>query len=205
MATRKDIRVAFYDELEVATIELGYGEGEYSITEYGTGEVDDDARPHITQESPNTAETFPTIAHTYRTRTDPMNRGVAPTDAEVDEVGERSYTYAETREIQFTVTVVSDSDMEKEDVYEALKGHFTAYQKNIKDNSELHDDVYRVDVADSNPNNMTDRTPRGYDDSLTISLFCERYYEESVNPTTDVFVGVDSENDGTIDETYTTT
>jgi len=183
MATRKDIRVAFYDELETAA----------------------PSETNITQESPNTVEVFPTIAHTYRTRPDPINRGVAPTSVTTDTDGEQTYTRSETREIQFTATVVSDSDMEKEDVYETLKGYFGGYEKNIKDYTDLHPDIYQIRVSDSNPNNMTDRTPRVYGDSLTISLFFERYYEEDVDPTTGVSFGVDADGDGTIDETYTTT
>ena len=183
MATRKDIRVAFYDELETAA----------------------PSAANITQESPNTVETFPTVTHTYRTRADPINRGTAPTSVTRDTAGDQSYTYSETREIQFTVTVVSDSDMEKEDVYETIKGYFGGYEKNIKDITDIHSDIYRVDVANSSPNNMADRTPRVYGDSLTISLFFERYYEEDVDPTTGLSFGVDADGDGTIDETYTTT
>lgn len=182
MATRREIRETFYDELDTATTVAT-----------------------ITQQSPNSVEELPAITHTHQTREDVMNRGTAPTSVTTDEEGDQTYTYSELLETQFTVTMLSDDVQEQEDVYEDVHSHFKRYDNQLKSPSSLHEDVYRVNVADVQPNDMVERQPRVRGDALTVSVFYQQFYEQDVNPTTGVALNVDADNDGVADETYTTT
>lgn len=184
MATRRDVREQFYDELNSAVV--GYG-----VT--------------VTQEQPNLEEDLPAVKHNDLYRKVTINRGNAPTDVTVDADGEQKYTYSSQMEAQFTLTIVSDSEQEKENIYEQVRAYFEAYTHPLKDASSLQTDVYRIEVGDSEPNDMLERSPRARADTLTVNVFFERFFTQDVDPTTDVVQNVDSDNDGTIDNTYTTT
>jgi len=184
MATRRDVREAFYAELASAA-------AGYDVT--------------VTQEQPNLEEDLPALKHNDLYREVTLNRGNAPTSVTTDADGEQEYTYSSQMEAQFTLTIVAADEQKKEDLYEQVRSYFEAYTHPIKDASDLQMDVYHIEVGDSEPNDMLERSPRARADTLTVNVFFERMFTEDVDPTTDVVQNVDSDNDGTIDETYTTT
>ena len=183
MATRREVREAFYSELDSAA-------AGYNVT--------------VTQEQPNLEEDLPALKHNDLYREVTLNRGNAPTSVTTDADGVQEYTYSSQMEAQFTLTIVTADEQVKEDLYEQVRSYFEAYTHPIKDASDLQTDAYRIEVGDSEPNDMLERSPRARADTLTVNVFFERMFTEDVDPTTDVVQNVDSDNDGTIDNTYTT-
>lgn len=185
MATRRDIREAFYAELETAA----------------SGHV---TASSIGQDHPNSDEDLPAIVHNDDYRHVPMNRSASPTRVTTDTDGEQTYTYSRIVQAQFLVTIVSDDEQEKEDAYEAVRSYFEPYSTPVKDASSLQTDAFRIEVEDATSRDFTDREPASRGDSLAINISFERLYDTDVDPTTTVEQNVDGDNDGTIDETYTT-
>lgn len=165
MATRRQIREAFYAELATAA-------SEYTVS--------------IGQDEPNSEEELPAIRHNDLYRELRINRGNAPTRVTRDSDGDQEYIYSSQMEAQFTLTVISDDEQEKEDLYEDVRSHFEAYTHPIKDASDLQTDVYRIEVTDAESVDMTDRQPRARGDALEVNVFFERLYTQDVTPTTEV-------------------
>lgn len=186
MATRRQVREAFYGELETAV----------------SGLV---PPSNIGQDDPDSDEDLPNIVHSDSYRKVPMNRGAAPVKVTEGTDGEEEYTYVSMMQARFTVSVYSDDESEKEDIYEALRQYFEAYTHPVKDASSIQSDVHRVEVQDSNSDDLTDRDPVARGDRLAINLGFQRFYTQDVDPTTEVNQSVDADNDGTTDNTYTTT
>lgn len=184
MATRRQVREAFYAELETA------------------------ADPHVTnvgQDHPNDDEDLPAIVHNDDYRKVPMNRGQGPTDVTLDGDGnEIEHIFTSLIEAQFVVTVLADDEQVKEDAYEAVRSHFEEYTHPVKDASALQSDVYRIEVQDSSSQDFEEREPIARGDSLSINVSFKRFYAKSVDPTTEVQQNVDADNDGTDDNNYTT-
>lgn len=164
MATRRDVREAFYGELETSVSSLV-------------------PSSDVSQEHPNSKEDLPSVVHNDNYRKVPMNQGTAPTDVVTDDQGnDVSYQYTSLVQARFDVTIVSDDESEKEDIYEAIRTHFEPYTL-YRDPSELQADVYRVEVTDAASNDLTDRDPTARGDTLTINCTFERHYLEDVTAT----------------------
>lgn len=187
MATRKQVREAFYTELETAAS--------------GTNVEADD----IGQEYPNEPEELPAIAHTDRYRLVPMNTNTGPVDTQQGADGTEALIYSEVMEAQFMVVVVSDDEAEKESVYEAVRSHFGDFTTPVRDAEELHADIDRVEVLDADPADSESRDPPMRGDRLDITLLFERFYTRDTTPATEVQHNVDVNLDGTTDESRTTT
>jgi hypothetical protein len=194
MATRRDVREAFYDELDTAAQSL----------------VPSD---NITQEEPNSLEDLPTIVHNDDYRPMPMNNRSAPTRVERDANGFiESVSFTKTMQARFTLSIQASDEQVKENIYEQVRTYFEDYTysaSHFPDPSSIQTDVYNVDVEESNSDDATDREPPARVDILLVSLGYERVrtlergtdFEaiESVDHLVDVG------DDGTVEETYTTT
>lgn len=190
MATRKDIREAFYAELETAADGLV-------------------PPADITQEYPESEENLPAIVHDDAYRPIPMHNNSAAAGVVRDESGAViEYEYSKPMQAQFTVLVLSADEMEKENIYESLSSHFEEFTLPISDPSEIHTDLYRVEVLDVNSQDDEDREPVARGDSMTIHLDFERVYTRDVDSIDEVQHEVDSgttdTGDGITDFTQTT-
>jgi hypothetical protein len=186
MATRRQIRENFYAELETAA----------------GGFV---AAGDIGQEYPNEDETLPAIVHNDNYREVPMNTNTGPVAVQTDSAGVQAEVYSEVMEAQFSILVVSDDEDLKEDIYEAVRSHFGNFKFPTRDASEIHADAYRVEVNDANSDDTENRDPPARGDRLAINVGFERYYTRDTTPAESVTLNQDADNDGTTDETYTTT
>lgn len=186
MVTRRTVRETFYTALEDAA------DGLVSASD-------------ISQERPESDEKLPCIVHNDNYRPVPMNRGNAPTDVIRDEsgavVGE---VYTTIIEAQFDVTVLSDDESEKEDIYEAVRSYFEPFT-HYKSARSLQSDVFRIEVDDSSSNDLTDRNPIGRGDTLAVRLQFERHYTDDVTPvdTVDQTVDIDGDDIEDISNTIT--
>lgn len=191
MASRRAIREAFYAELETAA----------------SGFV---PTSNITQEEPNSDEDLPAIVHDDNYRQVPMNRSAAPTDVTYSNGVVQSITYSRMMQAQFSVTIISDDEQEKEDIYEAVRTYFEPYSTPIKDASSLQTDAHRVEVNDATSRDDPDREPTSRGDSLSINIGFERKYTISRSGgdfgTMDTIEhDIDVDGDGTADIENTTT
>jgi hypothetical protein len=186
MASRREVREAFYSELETAADGLV-------------------PPSNIGQQYPEAAEDLPTIVHNDNYRPVPMNRGAAPVEVVDNNDGTSTEYYVTMMEAQFTLTVLSESEDTKEDIYEAVRSYFEPFEHPFKDTSDIQEDVHEVGVTDSNSNDQTDREPVARVDTLRINLGFKRLYGDTNDHVTDIEHEVDIDGDGTAENTYTTT
>lgn len=194
MATRRTIRESFYTELDSAA---------------GTLVASD----NISQEEPNTKEDLPAIVHSDAYRPVPMNNRSAPTSVTVDNAGViQSVTFSRTMQARFTLTIQSDDEQEKEDIYEQVRSHFEDYTYNdaaFPDPSDIHPDMHDIGVEGSDSSDLTERKPPARGDIVEVTLGYERTktFERGTDFDTidEIDHRIDADNDGTTDETYTTT
>lgn len=186
MATRQDIRENVYSELETAI----------------DGLVDPQ---QVTQESSDATEVLPTLVHNDAYRLIPMNTNTGPSDTITSGNEVTAYVYTRLIEAQFTCTVRSEDELEKESIYEALRQHFEEYTLPVADEKDIHADVYRVEVTDSTSDDDTEREPIARGDSLTVSVFFKRYYERPVDAVDTIEQSLDTDNDSIVDFTQTIT
>lgn len=185
MATRQQIREAVYDNIETA--------------------VDGLVPPaQVSQENSNSTEALPTVVHNDAYRLVPMNNGRGPTGVETNNDGAIiGHNHSRQIEARFSLTVRAEDELVKENIYEALRTYFEKYTVPVADESDIHPDVYRVEVTDSNSDDDEEREPVARGDTLTLNVFFEREYTRDVDPIDTVEQGVDSDNDGSTDFNYT--
>lgn len=186
MATRRNIREAFYSELETAA------SGHVSASSIG-------------QEYPNEDESLPAIVHTDNYRDVPMNTKTGIADTTTDATGVQEEIYSQVMEARFSVLVVGDDEQAREDAYEAIRTYFEEFEYPVKDATTLHSDVNTIRVMDSNSEDTEERDPPARGDRLQVNVQFERFYVKDVDPATDINLNVDADNDGVDDITYTTT
>jgi len=96
----------------------------------------------------------------------------------------------------------------KEDIYEAVRTYFEEFTLPVRDESNIHNDVHRVEVLDVNSQDDEDREPIVRGDSLTVNLGFERIYDRDVEDIEGVQqsfdVGTTDTGDGIDDFTRTT-
>lgn len=205
MASRRDIREAFYAELEDA------------VSAYVS--ADD-----ITQEFPNVEEELPKVVHADDYRKVPMNGASAnPHDIVRDDSGAvEQIVFYSMMEAQFGVSVVDSDEQRKEDTYEALRRHFEKFEHGFWDANSIQADAHDITVNDSTSDDAEDRDPIARSDNVTINIGFKRDFrvlredltgQYSSDEYDDTFSGtiqsvdtlVDVRDDGTVEETYTTT
>lgn len=174
MASRRDIRQAFYDALETAA----------------SGFVPAD---NIKQIRPETTEDLPAIVHRDDYTKIPINDGSsAPTELVRDDAGNVTQEVFETlHEASFGVTFIDSDEGRREDTYEAVRKYFERYQHAAWDSSSLHADVQWVEVLNSTSEDDTDVTPTNRGDRLIIRLGFTREHEHDVTATSTVNRTVD--------------
>jgi len=183
MATRRQVREAFYAELETAV----------------DGLVDP---TNVTQEGPDGEEDLPAVTHGYQTRDAPLNRETAPIRSSTQN-GETTYTYVKNIQILFSVTVQSDDAQLEEDIYEAVRTYFEKYDTPVADVTTIQSDVHDIDVTDATTDNDTERGPPLRADRIDIELTYQRFYEDTGDNLTEVDARFDQDNDGQTDEQRT--
>jgi hypothetical protein len=203
MATRRAVRESFYDEL---------GSAVGSLVDTG----------NVSQEEPNSTEDLPAVVHDDDYRPVPMNNKSAATDVATDSNGVSKVTFSTPMEARFTLTILAQDEQLKEDIYESVRSYFEDYTysaSHFPDPSEIQTDVHHVEVRDSNSNDLTEREPPARADVLLVTLGYERLKtgvrsdladgsgdeDFTFDTIEEVEHNVDADNDGTVDNTYTTT
>lgn len=188
MATRKDIRQAFYNHLEIAS----------------SGLVPAD---NISEEEPDSDENLPAIVHGDDYRKIPLNMGSGgPTHIVYDQYGDATEeVYHSVREASFGVVPLDTDESRREDIYEAVCSYFEKYEEPAWDASDIHSDVKWVRVLDANSTDQTNSTPLVRGDRLIIRLTFVRDHRKAVDAVDQMNLSVDVEDDGTVEETYTFT
>lgn len=191
MATRRQVREAFYADLETA---VGVGTANELVPASNIG-----------QEYPNSEEELPAVVHNDNYRPVPMNTKGSIVGVYTDTSGTQAEVYVELMQAQFSLLVVSDNEQEKEDIYEAVRTHFGEYQYPVKDESTLQQHVHRVEVQDATSQDTEDRDPPARGDRLAVNVGFQRFYTKDTTPIEEVNANFDADDDGTDDYTTTTT
>lgn len=188
MATRREIREAFYSDLEVAV----------------SNHLDPD---DINQEQGEQPEDLPSLVHKDDYRKVPMNQGsAAPTRVRRDTNDDaEAELYGTMHEAVFSCKVESDDEQIKEDIYEALRTYFEKYEHPAWDASDIQSDVAWVRVVDSTSEDDVDHEPIARGDRLEIRLTFQREIENTGTAIQSVDSEVDADNDGTTEFTFTST
>lgn len=186
MATRRQIREAFYADLETAV----------------SGHLGAD---DVMQEQNEDEEVLPRVVHNDDYRKVPMNQGsAAPTRVARDGNDDATEEFFTTmHEAVFEVLVVSESEQTKEDIYEDVRTYFEKYEHPAWDASDIQTDVAWVRVLDSASEDDGDHEPIARGDRLEIRLTFQRDLGKTDTAIQSVDTNVDADNDGTTDATFT--
>jgi hypothetical protein len=160
MADRRDIREAFYGELETAVSD---------ITDVGP--------ENISQETPDSDEELPAIVHNDDYRPATLNGISGPRDIETDANGnDAAFVFYSMMEAQFGVAVLDPDEQRKESIYEALRRQFERYEHPWWDTTDLHADIHDVTVQDATSDDDDDREPIVRGDRVIVRLGYKRDY-----------------------------
>lgn len=190
MATREQIRTAFYDHIEQAV-------GSGTTSELVPAD-------NISEEEPESDEDYPSIQHSDDYRKLSLNDGSsAPTDLIRDSNGNvTAEVYEKYHEASFGLSIRDYNESRRENIYETVRSYFEKYEDRPWDEADIQPDIFDVSVGDSNSEDDTDASPTVRGDRLIIRLQFTREQERDVVATTTVNTAVDADNDGTTDETY---
>lgn len=169
MATRRQIREAFYSHLETAVNGLVPPE-------------------NIGQEEPESDVDYPAVVHRDDYRKVPLNDGSsAPTELVRNDAGEvEKEVYSSYHEASFGVAIRDHDEQRKEGIYEAIRSYFEKYEKRPWPESDIQSDCEWVNVRESNSEDNTDSSPTVRGDRLIIRLGFSRKHEHNVDPTRSV-------------------
>jgi len=173
MVSRNDLQVAVYDEIAAAVEPL-------SVSVTVQNEYPDD-------------EDLPAVIHSDAYRQVPMNNKTGAKSVSTENTEERRHIYSMVKEGQFTLTVAAQALGVKESIYHALESHFESYTFPIRNVSDIHEDVNRVEFADVNSTDDEDSSPVTVQDTLTVRVEYERFYDTKENMITDVESDVSGE------------
>lgn len=179
MATRKDILETFLSELHDSAAGL--------VSTENIGIINDE-----------NLETTPAIVYDANVR--PVlynNASAAPDNIIRDSNGDvLNEVYHEYNEMIFFVHIRADSQLELEDIYEAVHTHFQTWQfYGLKKPSEFHADVKDVEVRQINSSHdpSAEATYRG--DTLEVAVEFRRDYEtpDGIDVIKDVDITIEGE------------
>lgn len=202
MATRVQIREAFYDELVAAA------GGTHSYTDDGgqtqsiTVDADDVSLVHPED------ETLPQVVYNDDYRTLTFNGvGNGPDMVEYDASGDVSkLIWREYVEAQFLIEIRTGDELAKEPIYEAVRTAFKKYNYPFAKLSSFHADARDIDVRDAQSTDTGDVEEPIRGDSLEIRVQFHRDYEVTPDVLQTVEHEVDADTDSnTSGITYTTT
>jgi hypothetical protein len=202
MATRGELRDAFTSELKGVS-------GTYDVEDSGGSVIDsvtlDSA--DIGLRNPEATEALPAIVYHEDYRRVVYNGvGAGPdmksydSNGNVDEEIWREYI-----EGQFIIDVRASNETYKEPLYEALRSQFGKYQFSAWDEASLHADIIDVEVLDASSADSGDVEDVIRGDQLEVRITFYRDYTMSTDIITRVDSLIDADDDGTVDNTFTTT
>lgn len=182
MATREQVRVGVYNEIETAITDID------SIT-----------GSDISQESPNTVEELPRIVHADDYREIPMNQAsAAPHQIDRNADGEIvAFRYYSMMEGRFGITVMDTDEGRKETIYEAVRRQFGKYEHPFADPSNIQTDIHDVSVTDVDSID-SEESPRMRADRMLVTVGFNRDYLLARDDVTDQYDIVDDTFDETI-------
>jgi len=164
MATQKDIRFTIYDEFETVL----------------DGLVSPDT---ITDEMPHKPEQYPAVVHSYETSELNWNRNMSGvTDTQRDTDGNATALESTTlHRATFDLTVAALSKSEESTIHTTLKNYFQKYTKDLYDESDIHTDIFNVEVGESTEVNAPDRQQKTYGHNFTLTIDFERFETKDVD------------------------
>lgn len=203
MADRETIRDAFYDHLQTeaaGTYDVTASDGSVLHT------VTLDAE-HVSLYNPEDEETHPQIVYDDSYRQVTYNGvGAGPNSKTYNQDGsvadERWHEY---REAQFTIDVRGADELDVEPIYEAVHRAFQKFRYGPWNLSDLHSDISSIEVRSTLTSDVpeADQIIRG--DQVEVVLVFKREFILTEDNIDTVDHGVDADNDGTSDDSYTTT
>lgn len=187
MATRRNVREAFYGELEsAASSHL--------------------AASDIGQEYPNSGEDLPAIVHNdnYRDAQARWNARGAPVEVVDNGDGTFDVKYVSMKQAMFQVLIISDDEQEKEDIYEDVSAYFEKFDYPRWDASSIQTDVHDVSVEGPDSQDTQNRDPPARGDLLTITLGYKKFISYTVEDISKVTAEFDVDGDDIAEITRTT-
>lgn len=192
MATRRDIRDAFYDELETGAIKshtVSYGDGTTDQLSVGSDD--------ISLQFPEDTEAYPHIIYNDNYRLLEYNGvGAGPDWVERDSSGrvveERWREYIEG---QFLVQVRAQNDIEKEPIYESIRTQFAQYKFGPWDPTDVHNHIIDINVRDSQSADVGDVEDRIRGDTIEVRVKFFREYTFSTDNIDQINLEVDADLD----------
>lgn len=191
MATRGDIRDAFYDD--ISSVVGTYDELDASGAVVGTVEVADD---DIRLRDPGDTETVPEVVY-YENYVPIEYNGVGhgpdyvkrDANGDVIEAHFRGY-----EEAQFNVFVRASNEARKEPIYETLRTAFGKYDDGYLTASDFHSDVTEIEIGntDDADTGNTESPIRG--DQFTVSVIFYRNYVLDVDTIQQINLDIEGEN-----------
>jgi len=153
----------------------------------------DVAKDNVRIENPEALEELPAIAYTFTVRDVPMNINTAPSEKRVDESGAVvGYVYTNVKDMVFSFTSVSESEVTREGIYNDLNTRFSEFSRPIRDVGSIHDSVVSVFVNDVSPYSDTNRNPRTRGDDMTYTV----RFTETVERDVTAIESIDGDVDG---------
>lgn len=176
MASRRQIKDAFYDELASAVV------GSHTVTyEDGTTETVTLDEHDVTLVNPDFTEQLPAVAYDDEFIPRTVNGvGNGPDNQVYDSNGQlQTNQFREYRTGIFTVFVGAHSDVVKEPLYEAVHKAFGKYDTSFAQTGDFHADVDRITVEDTSSTDVTDTEVTTRIDTLTVNVEFYRNYDEN--------------------------
>jgi len=169
MVNQKDLRFTIYDEFEQIL----------------SGVVAD---VNITDTMPHKPEEFPAVVHSYSVEELDMNRSMsAPTKTLRDNDGDATgQEHTTLHSAEFEITVAAQTKQDESTVHRLLKDYWQKYTKRAWEESDIHGDIFNIDVSNSNEVNVSDRFPKVYAHQFTLTVQFKRYQTKDVDPITDI-------------------
>lgn len=203
MASRRDIRDAFYDELSSAAVTS------HTVTDADGNTTtltlaDDD----VTLANPNMLEDLPQVAYDDEDVARTVNEvGDGQVTSRKDNSGNiEAYIYRERRTGVYTIFVAARSDIEKEPIYEAIHTQFEQYQFGPWNATDIHNDVEDVRVLNMDSVDVADEEHTKRVDTLVVELDYHRDYELTGDQIESFDLETDADQDSnTTGNTYTVT
>lgn len=176
MASRREIKDAFYDELASAVV------GDHTVTyEDGTTETITLDSSDVFVVNPDFTEQLPAVAYDREFIPRTVNQiGNAPDDYIFDSNGNLdTEQYREYRTAVFTIFVGAASEVVKEPLYEAVHTAFGKYDTAFTNTGQFHADVDDITVEDTSASDSTDNEVVIRTDTVTVNIDFYRNYDKT--------------------------
>jgi len=189
MAKRRQIRDAVYDELVSAAT------GSYTVTfDDGSTVTQDVTESDVNLFNPEGYEDIPGVLYAPQsTRHREFNGvGTAPDYIKYDDLGNVEYSqWTEHIESFYLLYVRAQTPAHREPIYESVYRQFEKYEHGNWPANDVHDDVEKVWVEESNPANSPDEEDAIWGDQIALYVRWKRKFilESGGSTTMDEAVG----------------